>query len=303
MKSQAGSAERILGCLLGGALGDAIGSAVEGQPPPVELPPPERWSLTDDTQLSLATCEALLAKPVNMPEAIAVKFAAWHTSRRFRGLGASTLKALEELVVGGHWALVGRSGEQAAGNGAAMRVAPLAFCLTVESDDDRRTLRDAARITHRHDEAYVGALAIVAAIRFAWLAEEYDAVELVRYVRSVLPDSLVRDKLDKVIDSNSESVREIAAITGTSGYVAESVPLAVAAGARVSQLGFETMIPELIGVGGDTDTIASMAGQIAGSTLGATNLPAQWLNHLPERKLINGIALPFSRAFARTMEP
>ena len=72
------------------------------------------------------------------------------------GLGSSTLKPLRELQVGGHWALVGRSGEYAAGNGAAMRIAPLAFKQQV----DRQTLKDICSITHKNDEAYTGALAI-----------------------------------------------------------------------------------------------------------------------------------------------
>ena len=45
-------------------------------------------------------------------------------------------------------------------DGAAMRLAPLAFVLDSDRDDDRRTIRDVCRITHRNDEAYVGGLAI-----------------------------------------------------------------------------------------------------------------------------------------------
>lgn len=52
-----------------------------------------------------------------------------------------------------------------AGNGAAMRIAPLAFHVDPALAQDRQVIRDVCRITHHNDEAYVGALAIVGAVR------------------------------------------------------------------------------------------------------------------------------------------
>ena len=46
-----------------------------------------------------------------------------------------------------------------------MRIAPLAFFCDPSDETARRTIRDVARITHHHEEAYVGALAVVVAIR------------------------------------------------------------------------------------------------------------------------------------------
>ena len=88
----------------------------------------------------------------------------WFRKRRISGIGASTQKSLTELNAGGHWASVGTSGERSAGNGAAMRISPLAFFLDPNIQTDRTTIRDVCRITHRNDEAYLGALAIVYSI-------------------------------------------------------------------------------------------------------------------------------------------
>ena len=60
-------------------------------------------------------------------------------------MGASTLKALQELAIGGHWSQVGRKGEYAVGNGAAMRIAPLAFNLSIP----RARIREICYITHQ----------------------------------------------------------------------------------------------------------------------------------------------------------
>src|SRR5665213_3298616 len=97
--------------------------------PPFTVDLTYAWSLTDDTQLTLATCEAIVAHGRVDPECIAAEFAREFRAGMLTGLGASTYQALESLAAGGHWALVGRKGDQAAGNGAAMRIAPLAFCL------------------------------------------------------------------------------------------------------------------------------------------------------------------------------
>jgi ADP-ribosyl-[dinitrogen reductase] hydrolase len=114
--------------------------------------------------LTLATCEALAEYGTADPGHIAASFLRWFRARRLTGLGASTLKALRDLEAGAHWALAGRKGERAAGNGAAIRIAPLAFCVDPLADGSRRLIRDVCRITHHSDEAYVGAFAVVLAV-------------------------------------------------------------------------------------------------------------------------------------------
>ena len=157
-------------CLLAGLLGDAWGGAYEGQSAPAGTAFPRIAVVSDDTQLIMATCEALIESGGRVePEIIASRFREWFTSGRFTGLGSSTLKALRDLSAGAHWALSGARGEFAAGAGAAMRAAPLAFFLDPRLDQDRQAIRDVSRITHHSDEAYAGALAMVLAVRHCWV--------------------------------------------------------------------------------------------------------------------------------------
>ena len=152
--------ERAVGSIVGGALGDGWGRPFEGTVPRGAIRVPDELVVTDDTQLTLATCEAVIDGGIIDPAKIAERFLVWFRAGRLRGLGASTFKALRDLDAGAHWALSGAKGERSAGNGAAMRIAPLAFLLDLTNDDERRTLRDVCRITHHHDEAYVGGLAV-----------------------------------------------------------------------------------------------------------------------------------------------
>ena len=286
---------RILGSILGGAIGDCLGSPHEGQTAPLVFSHQFEWKISDDTQLTLATCEAISKNRRVDPQSISETFVNWHRSARFTGLGASTYKALSELCIGGHWALVGRRGERAAGNGAAMRIAPLAFCLDPQDPAARVIIRDVCRITHHHDEAYVGALAVVIAIREGLNGNWQGESGLLPIIIDQIPDSSVRDRLIELTKVNdSISLKELASQMGASGYVVESVPLALYASQRLKQLGFAKLMEELILAGGDTDTMASITGQITGAIIGQEGLPEEWKAKLPDREMIFGIAREFA---------
>jgi len=288
------SPDRIIACILGGAIGDGWGRPFEGRPRPARLDIPDKLFVSDDTQMTLATCEAVLESGNVDPERIAARFVVWFRARRITGMGSSTLKALRDLDLGAHWALSGAKGERAAGNGAAMRVAPLAFLLDPGNQDDRRTLRDVCRITHHHDEAYIGGLAVVVAIRLACEAE-YDLAHLLADVGRHLPDSQVRDRIEQLTSLSSEMTpAQVAERFGSSGFVVESVPLAILAASEIRRKPLVSVIGDAILAGGDTDTIASMAGQIAGAAAGTAGLPGELLTRLAEGKEITDIAQAFS---------
>jgi ADP-ribosylglycohydrolase len=272
--------DRIRGCILGGAVGDAMGGAFEGEAGPLAYHDDHSWSISDDTQLTLATCEAVSDRGAVDPEAIAANFVRWFRERRITGIGGSTLKALQDLAAGQHWALAGAQGERSAGNGAAMRVAPLAFLLDPDDADQRRTLRDVCRITHRNEEAYVGALAVLTAVRQVAL-QECPLESVFDAVRGLLPDSRVRERMaDIAALPDRPSISDIAARFGSSGYVVDSIPLAVYAAQFGAQVPCEGVFRQVIECGGDTDTIAAIAGQIIGAAIGHRRLPQQSLERL-----------------------
>lgn len=283
-------ADRVRNCLLLGALGDALGSLQEGRS--VSAGPIRGIGpLTDDTQLTMATCAAITAVGCADPIVVASTFAHWHRHRRFAGLGSSTLKALTELAAGQHWALAGAKGERAAGNGAAMRIAPLAFCLDPFDDNDRRVIRDVCRITHHHDEAYLGALAICQVVHLV----AFQQTPLCEVLAKVaLPDCRVRDRLRELeVLQGKLSAREVAAKFGNTGYVVDSVPLAIYAAGKFQGSAEETL-REIANCGGDADTNAALTGQIIGA---ATASPTSVQSLLEQ---VNDLAewLPTIDAFA-----
>lgn len=275
-------AERFEGCILGGAIGDAYGSGYEnvieeqddiyyplGKPKVIE----PNWQITDDTQLTLATIEAMIKDSKISPETVANQLLKYYKQRKLRGIGASTLKSLQELSYGDHWSQTGRIGEYAAGNGAAMRIAAIAFKETITNSE----IRDICIITHNNDEAYIGARSVVIAIREILKGTWKGKTNLIELVVENIPDTRVRDRLIEI--SNINNLEEIGKF-GNDGYVVNSVPLAIAAANKVKEIGIEAMYSTLIRIGGDTDTNCSIAGQIAGTLIGKNEIPESLIYRL-----------------------
>jgi ADP-ribosylglycohydrolase len=194
----------------------------------------------------------------------------------FTGLGASTLKALRELRAGGDWSLVGRTGEYGAGNGAAMRMAPFAFWEQYSLAE----LSDFCRITHHQPDAYAGALAVVLAIRASLAGHWTGSERLLALLLPQLPDTRVRDRLLEIEALPGQPTIADVSRLGTSGYVVDSVPFALFCASQVPRLGLRAMLAATIAAGGDTDTNASLARQVAGALLGQPGIPAELLGKL-----------------------
>ncbi len=249
---------KVLGSLIGGALGDAWGLPYEKKPAPIEFKPPmEAFAVSDDTQLTIATCESLIARRRIDPADIAQRFLDLYRVHGIHGAGSSTIRAMQNLDAGMHWAFAGARGEYAAGKGAASRIAPIALWPSANESD----VADVCRITHHNDEALAGALAVFHAIRFALAG---DLVELPLRVAAKLPDSAIRDRIE-----------DPRAVSRRTGHVAESIPVALQIAVRIETVPFERPIREAIEGGGDADTIASIVGQIAGAQSGVGGIPAQ----------------------------
>lgn len=257
--------------IIGGSVGDACGSFYENKPigtPYIEY---DNWILTDDTELTLSTIRSIIRVGAFDIHDMANEYLSAYQNKKLVGIGASTLKALRDLEAGMPPYLSGRKGEFAAGNGAAMRVAPLCAIYDPCNDDDRKKIREFCFMTHVNDEAYCGALALMGAILGD--APVQSAIDTTF-------DSKARDVLISLIDMD-EPIATVAQKIGNSGFTPESVPLAIYAASIISQIGFKQVIIEICRCGGDADTIASIAGQIMASN---GFLPDDdWLEKLPKR--------------------
>ena len=181
-----------------------------------------------------------------------------------------------------------------------MRIAPLAFLLDPDDAGERMLIRDVCRITHHNEEAYAGALAMVKAIRSLAFGDSSPR-ELLQAVLPSLPDSRVRDRINELSSLHECSIAEVAANFGSTGYVVQSVPLALYAARCADRYQFDEILRMVIEAGGDTDTNASMTGQLLGTWIGASEIPEKLIKSLPNVNDIERIVSDFAGVLATLM--
>jgi ADP-ribosylglycohydrolase len=212
---------------------------------------------------------------------------AWAERARERGsldlLGPSSSAAIAAAVAGAPLDEIGRFG---ATNGAAMRITPVGLVM---STDDLDALVDlvveASRVTHHTGVAIAGAAAVAAAVSGgiggASVAQATTlgirAAELGQRRGDWVAGAVVARRIAWAIglvspDDHDRSVRDIVELIGTSLATQESVPAAFAVLALHPDDPWQACLTAA-SLGGDSDTIAAMAGAIAGACHGMDGWP------------------------------
>jgi poly(ADP-ribose) glycohydrolase ARH3 len=277
--------DRARGALLGTFTGDALGMPYEGLPGdripnPVEMVQARlgRGTYTDDTQIMIALAESLIARRHVDEQHLARAFQDAYDPDR--GYGGGTRRVLELWATGTPVTAAAAQifdGNGSRGNGAAMRIAPVAVCFAHDSDRLSTEAARSARLTHAHpvgiDAAVVQATAIGAALR----DEPILAAAQVAARTAEMTDGL---KTVTELLAQPQQPHEINSRLGSSSDARESVCAALHA--AIAHPNFEQAVTFAVRIGGDTDTIAAMTGAIAGARHGAHTIPARWLDALED---------------------
>ena len=293
--------DRAVGAVLASAAGDAMGAPYEfGEPNPTApcAARGRRWvwvtgEWTDDTQMALAVL-ATLADGSTDVAAMGQAMVDWFESGP-NDVGNQTravLGAASRSGIGAAEAAAAyqRTNPDSAGNGALMRTGPIALGHLGDREAVAALAAEVSELTHPHrdsvDACVLWSLAIEKAITtanpdadFDWYAAIIDGLEFLDTNRR----DPWRERLDEARDrhpvdyhSNNGWVvaafqAAFAAITSTPvpsgrpacGHLADALRLASRSG-------------------GDTDTVAAIAGALLGARSGATAVPMAW------RRILNG---------------
>lgn len=315
MPPQPGSAaDRAYGALLGLALGDALGMPTQGlsrrtiaarngvldgfvaaQDNPISRGMPAA-RVTDDTEQALIVGRLLVDGGGALdPYALADALLAWQREMQERGsldlLGPSTLRALAALQAGAPVEEAGRTGDT---NGAAMRIAPVGIACPGEPLDRLVDAVEAASsLTHATGIALSGAAAVAAAVSAGLdglspasaLQRAAVAARLGAERGAYAPGARVADRIEWAT-ALARSAPDPAAVldlvdrlVGTSLATQESVPAALAFVAAFPDDPWQAC-RHAASAGGDCDTIAAMAGAVAGALHGASSFPALAVDEL-----------------------
>jgi len=285
------------GCLLGVICGDVLGAPVEGlraeqirqqfgriiRPKPG---PGGKVCYTDDTQMTLALARSLLrcagrVDPTDCATAYATAFDPQ------RGYGRSAVKVLEALRDGVSWRETGTLlfPEGSYGNGAAMRIAPIGLLYGTASPALlRQAVNAAVSATHVHHEALEGAVLLARTIGWARDLTPDEAGSL----RQIIPELqhvcrhaglTQRMRLVERLLHQQASVEAAQCQLGSGVRTLESVPFAIFLSLQNATAPLEGLLAAA-NAGGDTDTVAAMAGAVLGALHGDAIFPTAWLDLL-----------------------
>jgi ADP-ribosylglycohydrolase len=234
--------------LLGAIVGDVVGSVFENQNvKTTDFDLFSRFSrFTDDTVLTVAVADAILYRKTHpIP---------WLENRNNRTVYAHKLKAYGRRFPDAGYGEMFKQwlyrdsncGYGSYGNGAAMRVSPVGFAFK-NLEDVLREARLSALVTHNHPEAIKGAQAVACAVYLAHMGNSKADLK-----------ALIEQKFGYDLSQRLADIRPKYTFDSSSKG---SVPQAIVAFLESSD--FEDTIRKAISLGGDSDTIACMAGGIA----------------------------------------
>ncbi|MDF7811809.1 ADP-ribosylglycohydrolase family protein [Hymenobacter sp. YC55] len=295
--------------LLGLAVGDALGVPVEFQSraarrldPVVHMraygthnQPAGTWS--DDASLTFCLAEAIadgftigkVAK--NCCRWYYINF--WTPHGVVFDIGITTREAINRLKADDDLILAGGTDEYSNGNGALMRILPLAFYRTDAPLTERFALiSDVSAVTHGHVRSAIAC--------FLYL-------EMARYLLAGLTPTAAYSQLCQTVPTQLQELNLPTAeieqfeylLTGrladfpvqvirSGGYVMHTLEAAFWCLLRHDT--FAETVLAAVNLGDDTDTTGAVVGGLAGICYGEAAIPAEWLTVLARRPDIEDLA-------------
>lgn len=264
--------ERATASFLGFALGDALGATAEFMTPSeiraefgvlrdvcgggwLRLP---AGAVTDDTEMSLCVARSIAARGF-CPEDIANRFSAWLKSRP-RDVGGTCRRGIRRYITEG--TLYASPSELDAGNGAAMRMTPIALATVGDSELLARWGISQAHITHNNPISDAACVFLGQLMHLALTGHSISRLA-----------TLTRNFLEyyPVFAFDGSTVHSSAYVVDTVRTVLKTL---------FSTDNFEDCVVGVVNFGGDADTAGAIVGAIAGAYYGLGQIPPRWLRRL-----------------------
>lgn len=293
---------KFLGCFLGLAIGDALGhpyewnykNKVKGIP---DKPywnskdecfyQPGTW--TDDTSMSLCLADSLLKRGGYNDLDALYTYLRWYRSGYLSctgkaiGTGKRTREALELFEsVGIDLKYIGNPNSH--GNGSLMRVAPIAmFHYKHYKFEVARLGQESSQTTHATIESELCCRFYSEMIHNALHGKCKRDILNVNYLFGLKP-TVTPDAIKVIMNREYKDLK----LQKSTSYVVDTFRLALYCFYNTNS--FKDGALMAVNFGGDTDTVASVYGALAGAYYGYDSLPIKWLRKLKQRKTIEQYA-------------
>ncbi|WP_321531539.1 ADP-ribosyl-[dinitrogen reductase] hydrolase [uncultured Desulfuromonas sp.] len=265
--------ERAQAAFVGLAVGDALGATTEFMTPNeirarhgihrtlsgggwLNLKP---GHVTDDTEMSMAIANAVLAHGEWNQKEIADAFVAWMKSKPI-DIGSTVRKGIRTYMTKGTLGMPRNDWD--AGNGAAMRMVPVAIYTLGDKELYKHCTLEQAHLTHNHPLSDAGTLCVGEMVQAAILgADRFQLHECTRRLTDEFPNFKFQNYRGNA-----------------SGYIVDT--LQTVFHYLFTTASFEECLVGIVNQGGDADTTGAIAGMIAGAFYGMDAIPRQWKNKL-----------------------
>lgn len=273
--------DRALAAYLGFAIGDALGATVEFMTKSeiaarygvhkdiigggwLRLKPGQ---VTDDTEMALALGRSLIRCGGLELSDLCDEFAAWLKTGPV-DVGSTCRRGIRRYITTGE--MQGAYFEGDAGNGAAMRILPLALATYGRPEQANAWTIAQAHITHHHPLSDAATLALVKMLGVLLAGQGQTAAR-------VIADDLVQ-------------AHRIFGFTPYRGpataYVVDTLRTVLHYYFATSS--FADCLIATVNQGDDADTTGALAGMLAGATYGLAAIPKRWLDRL-DRETVTAI--------------
>ena len=265
--------DRALAAFLGFAVGDALGATVEFMTRSeiaarygvhrrmigggwLDLAP---GKVTDDTEMALALGRSLVRwEGLNLRD-VCEEFAAW-LKRGPVDVGNTCRRGIRRYLTEG--TVEGPAREHDAGNGAAMRILPVALATLGRPDEAAAWSVAQGHITHHHPLSDGACLMLV---------------RMLHRLLSGHGKAAAREAADAAIAAQGmfrfEPYRGL-----SSAYVVDTIQTVLHC--YFSTESFDACVVTAVNQGGDADTTGALAAMLAGATYGLAPIPESWLARL-----------------------
>lgn len=256
--------------------------------------PAGTWS--DDTSMEIATMDSMINQggKINC-EDIMMNFYYWLKDAKYTpygevfDAGRTCIKSIINFSKGYDFSECGQKDEYSNGNGSLMRILPIAYyCYYNKLKEEKifEVVKDVSSLTHAHEISVFGCYIYVNYI--IKLLEGKDKFESYNLIKLIDCSMFTEESLEvykRILKEDIEkySIDEIK----SSGYVVDT--LEASFWILLNASNFKEAIIGAINLGNDTDTIAAIAGSMAGIIYGYDSIPQEWLDKLAKRDYIEDL--------------
>ena len=253
------------------------------------MQPPGTWS--DDSSMTLATVESLVRNGMIVPEDIMYNFSYWLFGGKFTpsgyvfDIGNTTRMSIHRFMKGADCSRCGGYAEFDNGNGSLMRILPLAFL-----NCDLADVAKVSSLTHGN------IISIHACEIYVWIAKMLIDGKGIReaIAHRVRPEYYLHEKFTRLKALERLRRDEIK----STGFVVDTLEAALWCLLKTDN--YRDCVLMAVNLGGDTDTIAAVAGGLAGILYGIggnNGIPEEWIDKIAKKKWIKDLCESFEDRF------